>query len=178
MPNFVCAGFTVTGDPVELQRFKDRMVKPEHEVGMAAYFDIPSPPRKQYVDPATPEGGKLTLDFNGIIQMPPEEECPDWEGWAVEHWGTKWNAQSVDMRDERPDRFWFQFMTAWDFPTPVFAALAREFPALVFEGSAYEESGEFELAGQINGDNSWGPAVIDWGEEPDEEDEDDEGVPF
>lgn len=140
MPNWVAAGFNVTGDRAELARFKKLMIKTDE----------------------TSAKGDLTLDFNGIIPMPPEEECADPEAWAVANWGTKWNAQSVDISADDPDLVWLQFLTAWDFPDPVFEALAREFPTLVFKGSAYEESGEFELVGQFNGGGTWGPGKIDW----------------
>lgn len=161
MPNWVCAGFNVTGDLTELRRFASMMIKSSAKVGGVALHDIPSPAKGDGPEPDTPEGRKLTLDFNGILPMPPESECHDWEAWAVDHWGVKWNAQEVDVRIE-PDRIWFQFITPWDFPTLVFDALATEFPGLILSGSAYEESGEFELVGEFNGKNDWGPGEIDW----------------
>lgn len=143
MPNFVYSGFNVTGDPAELKRFEHRMFRPATDA-----------------DNALPRSSQM-FDFNGIIPMPAEAERSFYERWAVEHWGTKWNAFDLDHRFEDKN-IWFQFTTAWDFPTPVFEALAEEFPKLVFAGSSYEDSGEFELLGEFNGADDCGPGEIQW----------------
>jgi hypothetical protein len=49
----------------------------------------------------------------------------DWYGWAVAHWGTKWNAMDVVMTD--PDHT-LSFQTAWAAPIPVIRKLAAMFP--------------------------------------------------
>jgi hypothetical protein len=67
------------------------------------------------------------------------------------------NAQDYIRLGMSDQYFSFLFRTAWDFPTPVFEALATEFPNLIFDGFADEEQGELNMAGQWNGDCSWGP---------------------
>ena len=172
MPNWVHAGFNVTGDRSELQRFERMMIRPRSEVGMPCYADFPTPRRSVRPGANTSEGRKLTFDFNGIIPMPPERECPNWEAWAVDNWGTKWNAQEVSTKT-KPDNIWFQFSTPWDFPTPVFEALANEFPMLVFAGSAYWED-KSAFTGEFNGNDDWGPGEIEWAIDTSADEDEDE----
>lgn len=146
MPNYVYSAFNVTGDGTERDRFRRLMFRPV-------------PP----ADTGALPGTETIFDFQAILPMPPEgERQQGYERWASEHWGTKWNAFDLDMQVSE-DRIWFQFTTAWDFPTPVFEALAAEFPTLVFAGSSYEDNGGFELLGEFNGADDWGPGKIDWG---------------
>ena len=155
MPNWCCIGFRVIGDPDELERFTSMMtktVKSDNPVSRNA------------------DGFELIFDFNGIIPMPPEAERDCYEAWAVDNWGTKWNAQ--DLQLHVGDGFVrFQFDTPWDFPLPVFEALAEEFPDLVFSGSAYEDNGAFAFRGQFNGDDSWCPVEVDRSSDEDDDDQ-------
>lgn len=73
-----------------------------------------------------------------------------WYGWAVEHWGTKWNACSVEVfggtlpSDEQTHaELVYRFDTAWALPEPVLYAMACHFPALEFSGTFNEESRSF-----------------------------------
>jgi hypothetical protein len=177
MPNWVHAAFNVSGDRAELERFRRMMIRPvektEPEIDHASYAE------EMTIKAALPSR-TLTFDFNGILPMPGPEGRQPCEVWAIENWGTKWNASNVWVNVENPDNIWFQFSTPWDFPTPVFEALAREFPTLVISGSASEENGEFELVGDFNGDEPWGPGKIDWiiitGDDDDDEDGSTEGL--
>jgi hypothetical protein len=55
--------------------------------------------------------------------------CKDWYSWAIQNWGTKWNAY-----DQIEVGFGtIQFDTAWSTPFPVVQKLARMFPELDFE---------------------------------------------
>ena len=77
-----------------------------------------------------------------------------WYFWRCAYWGTKWNSSffclvsnSLAALLEEPNkRLEFLFCTAWSFPEPVFAALAREFPTLRFECACLDECWNF--AGQ------------------------------
>lgn len=83
--------------------------------------------------------------------------------------GTKWNAQHLQLHVG--DGFVrFQFDTPWNFPLPVFEALAEEFPNLVFSGSAYEDNGALAFRGQFNGNGSWRPVKVERGDEDDDRD--------
>lgn len=148
MPNWVCCGFTVTGDADEVDRFRNMMFRPMDPPDHGSGAGLP--------------GGGLVLDFGAIIPMPAEAARRDHEDWAVRNWGTKWNAQNLLVTRSAVGSVTFQFDTAWDFPTPVFEALSREFPALLFSGSAFEDNGAFELVGEFNGSDPWGPGEIEW----------------
>ena len=72
----------------------------------------------------------------------------DWYEWSIHHWGTKWNAYHLRIATERPLEFVFD--TAWDFPLPVFKAIARAFPNLTFRCSCFDEGGGFAGDGYFN----------------------------
>lgn len=46
-----------------------------------------------------------------------------WYEWALEKWGTKWNAYSIEEREGC-----LKFETAWSPPHPVIEFLAKQFP--------------------------------------------------
>lgn len=121
---------------------------------------------------ATAKLGDRELDFNNFIKMPEElantEQVhyndPDlkakqealyasnkkkygfgsWYDWAIENWGTKWNAGDIelDIQDKGKTAF-YTFQTAWDAPLPVIAEMSKRFPSLKFSFTAEEESGEY-----------------------------------
>jgi hypothetical protein len=72
----------------------------------------------------------------------------DWYDWSIHYWGTKWNAYHFRIATERPLEFVFD--TAWDFPLPVFEAIARAFPHLTFRCSCFDEGGHFAGDGYFN----------------------------
>ncbi len=51
----------------------------------------------------------------------------DWYKWAVENWGTKWNAYEIEIKDNI-----ISFETAWSSPKKIFKALSVKFPNLFF----------------------------------------------
>lgn len=165
MTVWVFSGFTITGNNEEIDRFRSKMFKTV---------------RHPYDEHSTtpPEFGVI-LDFNGIIPAPQNLPQLELENWRLEHWGTSWNACHLELLSEADGKLGFQFETAWDFPLPVFRALAKEFPDLVFSGSAFEQGHEFEYLGEFNGKNSWGPGRINWivgpteGNDEEEEEEED-----
>lgn len=103
-----------------------------------------------------------------------------WYPWCIKNWGTKWGAYSY--RPVRDVPFEFLFETAWNFPTPVFEALAREFPALSFQCLTFDEGWNFAGTGFFNPPAGEQPfATCDatdelyervYGEKPEHEDED------
>lgn len=79
-----------------------------------------------------------------------------WYSWNIANWGTKWNCYS--FRPVSDDPLEFLFETAWGFPEPVFAALAREFPALQFKCLTFDEGWNFGGQGYFNppaGEQAW-----------------------
>ena len=83
------------------------------------------------------------IDFNKILPMPqalrdqgplsPEDRNgPNWYDWAVENWGTKWNAYEHSTTEQDYDRgeVRYTFLTAWGPPTPIVHELQLRFPTL------------------------------------------------
>jgi hypothetical protein len=75
----------------------------------------------------------------------------NWYDWSVENWGTKWGAYDYVEREREEGRFSFQFDTAWSFPEPIFRALEKMYPELVFDIASYDEGSNFGCRGQFNG---------------------------
>jgi hypothetical protein len=67
----------------------------------------------------------------------------DWHAWRTKHWGTKWNSYGFRVESESPTSLECVFMTAWDFPEPVFVALGRMFPELSFSVVCFDEGWNF-----------------------------------
>ena len=90
------------------------------------------------------------MDFNKVIPMPQalrdqgnisleDRKGPNWYDWAVENWGTKWNAYSPNQEhssakypDNKGDcgEVCYNFLTAWAPPTPIVRELQRQYPTL------------------------------------------------
>ena len=68
-----------------------------------------------------------------------ETKHMSWYEWSIEHWGTKWNAYQVEIRERESRRQVFKFETAWSFPEPIFVALAVRYPTLRFDVRAFDE---------------------------------------
>lgn len=60
----------------------------------------------------------------------------DWYDWRVEHWGSKWNADSTYVNREKNE---ITFYTAWSQVDPVIAKLAEMFPDTKIEYEFAEE---------------------------------------
>lgn len=148
MPNYVYSAFEVTGPEEEVARFRSMMIKASpHAISRArSTYELPN----------------LILDFRAILPMPKDWKDGNEEEWGIEAWGTKWVGFDVNEQTQNDGSLCFQFTTAWDFPTTAFKAIAVEFPTLVFNGSSFEENHEFELVGEFNGDDDWGPGEIHW----------------
>lgn len=79
-----------------------------------------------------------------------------WYDWSIANWGTKWNSYSFRYVALNPLEFLFE--TAWGFPEPVFAALAREYPSLQFKCLTFDEGWNFGARGYFNppaGESPW-----------------------
>ena len=46
----------------------------------------------------------------------------NWYDWSIMNWGTKWNAQEVDVRQNK-NVLDYSFQTAWDAPREIIQAL-------------------------------------------------------
>lgn len=142
------AGFNVSGDSKEIKRFKEKLFRS---------FDDEA----QDYGPYCENSWDLIIDFTAICpkltarRIALEQRCP--AVYSPEHRG-----YDVDRTDCEDGSFWFQFTIDSDFPAALFEAIAVEFPTLLFSGSAYEDTHEFEYAGEFNGDHPWCRSKLDW----------------
>lgn len=56
-----------------------------------------------------------------------------WYGWHIQHWGTKWNACSVEVVEEEGGCIQVRFDTAWSSPVPIFEQIPKVYPGLEVE---------------------------------------------
>jgi len=56
-----------------------------------------------------------------------------WYYWSIEHWGTKWIADVVTMKDLEKNEFGWCFTTAWSAPRELINVLSVIFPEVIFE---------------------------------------------
>lgn len=94
------------------------------------------------------------VDFNSVIPMPSEDDpiftatrvdygfASGYQndgfsplGWAVNNWGTKWNAYDI----ERLSPASVKFNTAWSHPEPVILALSKKFPDEIIQVTYADE---------------------------------------
>ena len=69
---------------------------------------------------------------------------PDWYGWCVANWGTKWDARVVEFDDHNPNETYVMFDTAWSPPESFFRWYARNNPDAYFRNEYDEEGMSFE----------------------------------
>lgn len=96
------------------------------------------------------------------IAIRAHEECghASWYSWSIANWGTKWNAYSFEIIEEREGRLELRFDTAWSPPEPVFAALADrpECEDLRIDIQGFDEGWLFAYRAEI----SCGTYDIEW----------------
>lgn len=83
-----------------------------------------------------------------------------WYDWCVRHWGTKWNAYSLEIVDDDT----IKFETAWSNPEPVILKLAEMYPDSYIE---------HQWADEDAGNNSGSREYVDgcWSGDYDEDDD-------
>ena len=92
-----------------------------------------------------------------------------WYGWAIDNWGTKWNASETYVEDGE-----ISFETAWSTPYPVIKKLSEIFPDLTLKLRFADESigdncGEYHLKnGEVIFESIYDEveACILWGYDP------------
>lgn len=62
-----------------------------------------------------------------------EYGAPTWYEWCIAHWGTKWNAYSMNENTAEGQRNELRFQTAYDAPHPILEKLAQTYPQITFE---------------------------------------------
>lgn len=120
----------------------------------------------EQIGSAIPKGAHLDSSGDLVVEMTTEKETPpfsfwnvvapddlekyfDIEGketksgttysydWNVEHWGTKWDAEMLDVEMEYDEsteerKVHYTFTTPWVPPIPFFKALVAKWPELTF----------------------------------------------
>jgi len=69
---------------------------------------------------------------------------PDWYGWCVANWGTKWDARVSEYDDHNPNETYVMFETAWSPPENFFRVFAMLHPDAYFRNEYDEEGMSFE----------------------------------
>ena len=95
--------------------------------------------------------GRYDFVFDAIIPMPENikettynhlktNAQRNWYDWAIENWGTKWDANDVQSVDTDKTIVVYYFDTAWSPPEPICVALRTKFPHLIISWF-YREDG-------------------------------------
>lgn len=133
------------------------------EVGICEYF-IPMPEElKDTKSPSEPN--------DELIQ---KYGYSDWYGWAVAHWGTKWNSydneyeEGIFLVDSQKGAM-YSFTTAWSPPAPIMELFREEFKNFLYEWD--EEQGYGQDVEVVDGvivyNKSWD--LPDWMSTDDDE---------
>ena len=82
-------------------------------------------PLERYIDILV-EQGRCNLNLGQVaLDNIREHGSPTWYEWRCAHWGTKWNAYSIEITENT-----ISFDTAWAAPEAVIDKLAELFPAV------------------------------------------------
>jgi hypothetical protein len=101
------------------------------------------------------------FSFAGHVPEPEHKGNDEWYNWRLQHWGTKWDADSASLRLVDENGQWMaeiEFMTAWSPPDQWLAAAYEQHPELRFELLWNEEQG---IAGlfSASSDGLWARGV-------------------
>lgn len=97
----------------------------------------------RWIDSRWPDAKK---EAHKALLAAAETGHPGWYSWSRVNWGTKWDAYQFEHVSETQVRF----QTAWSPPTPVFDAMAAQFPEVTFTVESIDEGGG-AYAGTYNG---------------------------
>lgn len=136
MTNHVAHKFTITGNEKDIQTFIDECFDTENQFNFNTLIPMP-------------EILKNTIRGNTSAMQTEEYKAKEkeaiettghnnWHSWRLEHWETKWGAYSTDY-ENHGDLIELEFDTAWSCPKPIFEALSKKFPTLIFKGYALDE---------------------------------------
>ena len=130
MPNWCENEVTITGDTEEqIKEFKEYVSAGEGEFSFEAIVPMPENVKDTTHNHLGPNSG------------------PNWYDWSIENWGTKWDADDVEVVDEDEESITYSFDTAWSPPEPICEALRAKFPDLNISWF-YRERG-IEIAGYL-----------------------------
>jgi hypothetical protein len=154
MPNWVFNHLSVEGSEREVAKLKAQVgvaittnYENKEEVNEKCIFS--------FMNILPPPADKLD-EYYGTHGFADGKKTGDTEyNWYVfnnREWGTKWDANDVELLEDNKTSLHYKFDTAWSPPTPVIKELSRQYPELTITLSYEEESewgGEIEyLAGE------------------------------
>ena len=102
------------------------------------------------------DDGYTVFDFRALIPVNDAgiEACGSLfaaEDARIEAWGTKWTGYDASIELPEPGWAEVRFTTAWNYPEPVYRALGKSFPALLFDIAA-TDPGNWAILGCVFGD--------------------------
>ena len=92
--------------------------------------------------------GKTEFDFDKINPIPPEISEKDLRYWCIQNWGTKWNAEDIEVTVDDEVRA-ILFRTPWGPPLEIYTILSKIFPETLFEFQFLKESKRYGGAGLV-----------------------------
>jgi hypothetical protein len=107
--------------------------------------------------PTRQEKGETREEYDArVTKLMELYGAADWYSWAVDNWGTKWNAYSQEEVDWNVIRF----DTAWSTPMQLFMELAEQYPNILIKVSYADEDlgyncGKFEFLETLT--DEWHP---------------------
>jgi hypothetical protein len=146
MPNWCHNYMKIKGGAEELARLKQACIRIVFE-GEPAQLDfgalIPMP------ETFMKQPNFVGVDGSASGDAPEDFRCPPRRDWAIENWGTKWNACHFDVIADKPDCYEIAFNTAWAPPVPVYQKIAKMFPELEIHLEGHESVNDFAYRGTI-----------------------------
>jgi hypothetical protein len=149
MPNWVYNEIIVTGEASKVEALKKQVGASYQREGQELLknedgtlkFDESGAPIKSPVSNTVEE----PFSFWNILK-PSEEETNNyndqgWYNWNIENWGTKWDVNDVDVRDDSPGHWHIYFETAWSAPHEALVALSEQHPEVEIRNEWREEQG-------------------------------------
>lgn len=167
MPNHVANKLVLTGTKEQLDAFEREFItpKPSDTDPYAWSFEklkpMPEILGRIVEDDKKPLKVRDPGDdsFGGGRPATPEEIAEvtatgytGWYDWAIDNWGTKWDAYSVSWSRDSDTEATLKFDTAWSCPEPVFASMAVHptIAPLHISIAAFDEGWNFAFEGEIS----------------------------
>ena len=123
---------SVTGPASDVAAFQSHAESDTNVLDLDNFIQMPADLRATTAPSDNPELAAKMRDAYGF---------PDWLGWAMANWGSKWGAYEVDRSNASDGVLVYDFFTAWSpISDKVMRAMAEAFPSLRLDLS-FEEPG-------------------------------------
>lgn len=115
MPNWCNNSVTISGNKEQIDKFEAFLKKKNGD----QWFDFFLPCPQELLDVDCPN------KTDNAEALSEKYGHPDWYSWAVENWGTKWNADAQNWNREG-DSISFGFDSAWSPPTNLYEVISQQ----------------------------------------------------